>query len=603
MAFSTIPAMFLHVLAMKRPENKPAFLRKEGETYVGIGYDELLRRVELFAAGLYDLGIRKGDMVGIVAENRLEWVIADLAATGTGIVDVPVFPTLTAKQEQYIFHHCNARAIIVSNQFQLSKILKIRDELPDLRYIIVMNEEMQADGDTVLRFTDVEARGKKAFPNEQRHTWFIDQCQSVQPDDLLTVIYTSGTTGEPKGVMLTNKNITTNMHGALAYIPVEETDVILSYLPLCHSYERMAGYYSVFSSGATIAFAESIETVAENLREVHPTVMTSVPRLFERIRNKILAAVEKDKPVKQKIFHWAMNVGKEYYKTLQGGRMSTGLKIRHALADKLVFSAIREKMGGKLRFFASGGAALPLDLIEFFLSVGLPIIEGYGMTEAAPVIAVNSTIDICPGTVGKPLANVEVRIAQDGEILVRGENVMKGYLHDSAFTRETIDAEGWLHTGDIGKFTKGGYLKITDRKKNIFVSSGGKNIAPQPVEETLAQSRFIEQIMLIGDRREYCTALIVPNAEALQELAREANIPADSVEELVRRPEIIRAVQHDIDLLQRDFSKYEKVRKFALLPQPFSVESGEMTPTLKIKRHVVAKNYVDVIEKLYADER
>jgi long-chain acyl-CoA synthetase len=603
MAFSTIPEMFLQVLAMKRPADKPAFLRKEAGRYVGVSYDELLRRVELFAAGLHDLGIRKGDMAGIVAENRLEWILTDLATTCTGIVDVPVFPTLTARQEQYIFHHCNARVIIVSNQFQLSKILKIREELPELRHIVVMNEDVAVDGDFVLRFTDVEARGKKVFSDEQRRVWFGEQCRNIRPDDVLTVIYTSGTTGEPKGVMLTNRNITTNMHGALAYIPVKDTDVMLSYLPLCHSYERMAGYYSVFSQGATIAFAESIETVAENLREVHPTIMTSVPRLFERIRNKILATVEKDKPMKQKIFHWAMDVGKEYYKTLDGGRMSTGLKLRNALADKLVFSTIREKMGGKLRFFVSGGAALPLDIMEFFLSAGLPVIEGYGMTEASPVIAANSSSDICPGTVGKPLANVQVRIAADGEILARGENIMKGYLHDSDFTREAIDAEGWLHTGDIGKFTKGGYLKITDRKKNIFVSSGGKNIAPQPVEEALAQSRFIDQIMLIGDRREYCTALIVPNNEVLQDAAREAGIVAGSTEELLRHPGIIRVVQQDIDTLQRDFSKYEKVRRFALLPQPFSVESGEMTPTLKIKRHVVAKNYADVIEQLYADER
>ncbi len=577
-------------------------MRKVRGSYEAISYTDLLEKVEAFAAGLYKMGVVKGDVIGIVSENRLEWVVADMAIAGLGAVDVPVFPTLTAKQEEFIFHHCNARVIIVSNRFQFTKILKVRDSLPALKHIIIMNDDVDTDDSMVRRFSVVAEEGREHMSADQRRMWFARQCEDVQPSDLLTIIYTSGTTGEPKGVMLTHANLVANVQGASEAIKITPKDVILSYLPLCHSYERAAGYYTVFACGATIAFAESIETVVENLKEVHPTVMTSVPRLFERIRNRVLAEVEKETPSKQKIFRWAFDIGKEYYKTAQAGHVPTSLKLKNTLADKLVFGKIRERMGGRLRLFVSGGAALPLEVGEFFLSAGLKIIEGYGLTEASPCIAVNRVEDIQLGTVGRPLFNVQVRIADDGEILVRGDNVMKGYLNSDSATREVIDGEGWLHTGDIGILTKSGHLKITDRKKDILVSSGGKNIAPQPIENALSQSRYIDQMVLIGDRREYCTALLVPDFDAVRVYADEKGLLYSSNSDLAANSEVHREIQRDINRLQSDFSKYEKVRKFALLSEPFSVENGDMTPTLKVKRHIVERKYAGLIDALYAGD-
>lgn len=575
-------------------------MRKVGGKYEPIGYAELLERVEAFAAGLHKMGIAKGDVIGIVSENRLEWVISDMACAGIGAVDVPIFPTLTAKQEEYIFQHCGAQVIIVSNRFQLTKILKIRDQLPTLRHIVVMNDDIESSDPMVRPFAAVAEGGREHMSADQRRMWFARQCEEIQPSDLLTIIYTSGTTGEPKGVMLTHANLVANIKGASEAISITPRDVILSYLPLCHSYERAAGYYTVFACGATIAFADSIETVVENLKEVRPTVMTSVPRLFERIRNRILAAIEKEPASRQRIFRWALDIGKEYYKTAQEGAVPTGLKLKRLAADRLVFSKIRERMGGRMRLFVSGGAALPTDVGEFFLSVGLLIIEGYGLTEASPFIAVNRIDSIQLGTVGKPLFNVQVRIADDGEIVVRGDNIMKGYLNNPAATHEAIDTAGWLHTGDIGMFTKSGHLKITDRKKDIIVSSGGKNIAPQPIENALSQSQYIDQMVLIGDRREYCTALIVPDFDAVRTFAAMNGVAYRDNSDLANNDHIVREIQRDIDRLQSDFSKYEKVRKFALLSEPFSVENGDMTPTLKVKRHVVERKYADLINALYA---
>lgn len=597
MSYTTIPQMFAQIVENNKTRaDKPAFLRKVRGAYTPFTYSELAEWVTAFAAGLHSMGMSKGDMIGVVSENRIEWVVADFAAAGIGVIVVPVFPTLTANQEQYIFTHCGARMLLVSNKFQLAKILQIRDALPALQWIVVMNSDIPADDPMIISYSEVLQRGRAQAAREQ---WFAEQCHTVQPNDLLTIIYTSGTTGEPKGVMLSHKNIVANMKGGLEYIPIRSDDVLLSYLPLCHCFERLAGYYCVFVSGATIAFADSIETVAENLKEVRPTIMTSVPRLFERIRGKVLAAVEKKTPREQKIFHWAIEVGKEYHKRKLQGGIPAVLKLQYLLADRLALATVRERLGGRMRLFASGGAALPVEIGEFFLAVGLPILEGYGLTEASPVIAVNREQDLQLGTVGRPLRNVQVRLASDGEILAKGDSIMLGYFNNEEATREVLDEDGWLHTGDIGEFTPQGYLRITDRKKNIFISSGGKNIAPLPVEEALLQSRLIDQVMLIGENREYCTALIVPNREAVDVVLEQRNVELYPDEDAVQHKAVIDAIQQDIDYLLRDFSKYEKVRKFVILREPFSVENGTMTPTLKIKRHVVEQQYGTAIEQMY----
>lgn len=587
---ATIPAMFIEVCRRYEGNTqKGAYAKKVDRTWKLTTHDALREQVECFALGLLEHGIAPGERVGIVSENRIEWAIADFALASIGVIDVPVFPTLTAKQLAFIFENCEATCVIVSNTYQLNKLLSIWDTLPLLRTIVIMQPATTSGASTiaesqqiaaVVTFETVLAAGKSSGSMAERRMKFETMAVRIKPDDLLTLIYTSGTTGTPKGVMLTHNNMTSNIAGALAVIPMNDSDSLLSYLPMCHAYERMSGYYLAFYVGATSYMAESIESVAENLKEVRPTFMTSVPRLFERIRARVLAAVEKESAVKQKLFHWALRVGRRW----ADGERGIALSAQHALADKLVLSKIRARTGGRLRFFVSGGAALSFELGKFFQSIGIRILEGYGLTETSPVIAVNRVDEEELGTVGPPLPNVEVRIAADGEILARGPSVMLGYWHDEEATRATIDPDGWLHTGDIGLINERGRLKITDRKKHLFISSGGKNIAPSPIEARVAESALIDQVMLIGDARDYCTALIVPD-----EAAARTSI------------NMRLAIQADIDRLQHDFSKHERIRKFTILDEPFTVENGLMTPTLKVKRKAVEQRYKDVIDSMYLD--
>lgn len=594
---STIPAMFLETCARFADQtHKIVYGRKIGGEWVTLSHDQLRHDVECFALGLLQIGIVPGERIGIVSENRIEWAVADFAITSMGAIDVPIFPTLTPQQEAYIFQNCEASCIIVSNQMQLTKILKVWDELPTVREVIVMNDEA-VDHPKVRRFSDVIAIGAASASVEERRRKFEIMATAVQPDDLLTLIYTSGTTGHPKGVMLTHKNMMSNIAGALSVFDLNERDVLLSYLPMCHSYERMSGYYLAFYAGASTYIAESIETVAENMREIRPTVMTSVPRLFERIKLRVLRNVEKESPLKQKIFAWAVRNGERW---IDGDR-SILTSMQRKLADKLVFAKIRERTGGRLRFFISGGAALNVEVGRFFKVVGLKILEGYGLTETSPVLAVNRDGHEELGTVGDPLPNVEIRIAADGEIMARGPNIMRGYWNDEQSTAEAIEPDGWFHTGDIGEFNERGHLRITDRKKHLLVSSGGKNIAPQPIEALIAQSDLVDQVILIGDRREFCTALIVPEKEQATAWASQQGLTFASWEELVYSNELFQAVQKDINRLQRELAKYERVRRFKLLAQPFSVENGMMTPTLKIKRKAVEATYGELIEDMYAE--
>ncbi len=609
--FVTLPQMFVQVTNHYSASNtapdrgdssKYVYMRKVGKEYVGMNYDEFRTLTESFAAGLAKLGVQRGDKVGIVAENRIEWVISDFATLCMGAVNVPIFPTMTSAQESYIFNHCGAKVIIVSNKFQLNKLLKVRSEISTLEHIIVMNDDVETDAPNVIKLTDVVKNGAASIAPSERKIWFEREAATSLPEDVVTLIYTSGTTGNPKGVMLTNTNLVSNVEGAMDAINPGEKDTFLSFLPLCHAYERTAGYYTLFASHSTIAFAVSIETVADNMKEVRPTYMTAVPRLFERIQGRILTMVEKDTPAKQKVFHWAFDIGKRYVRTkLAGKTPSPFLAGQYALADKLVFGKIRERTGGRLKAFISGGAALPKELAEFFMAAGLLIQEGYGLTESSPVLTVTRASEPGIGTVGKPFFNVQVKIAEDGEILAKGPNIMKGYLHDEEATRAVINPEGWLHTGDIGVINERGNLVITDRKKNIFVSSGGKNIAPQPIENTLTPSRFIDQIVLIGDKREYCTALIVPDFEYLKEFAAMNGLLYPDLPSLLQSDALLKAIHAEIEALQVNFAKFEKVRKFTLLEKAFTVEDGEITPKLNVRRHVVEKKYADKIEKMYAE--
>ncbi|MCL4540411.1 MAG: long-chain fatty acid--CoA ligase [Bacteroidetes bacterium] len=595
--FNTLTEMFDRLCKKYAGSGRYVYMSKVGGNYVGITFDELYRRVALFAHGLHALGLKQGEKVAILSENRPEWPISDLACLALGLVDVPIFPTLTPKQVEYILDHGDVSTVIVSNAFQLNKVLRIKNSVKSLRRAIIMNQKEPNGDKFVLDFSEVYEAGKK--PHEKAPDQFAKWLAKAKPSDVATIIYTSGTTGEPKGVILTHGNFAANIKGALEHIEINDDDTLLSFLPISHSFERMAGYYTALTAGATVSYAESIETVAQNLMEVKPTIVTTVPRLFERIHTLILKNVESGSASKRRIFYWALSVGRKYFAARKRGGLDPILRAQYALADRLVLSKLKERTGGRIKFFVSGGAALARELGEFFESAGIMIIEGYGMTEASPVISANRIDDYKFGSVGKPLRNVQVKIAEDGEILTRGPHVMMGYYKNKAATEEAIDKEGWLHTGDIGHFDTDGFVVITDRKKHLFVNSGGKNIAPQPIENLLQQSKFVDQVVLIGDKRRFNTALIVPDFDNIEEYAKEQRIQYRTREDILSNEKVNEAVKKDINELQKDLAKYEQVRRFKLLASPFTIENGDLTPTLKVKRKIVEQKYADLIESMY----
>ncbi|MEX1274736.1 MAG: long-chain fatty acid--CoA ligase [Bacteroidota bacterium] len=595
--FSTIAEMFDAVMKRFAADRRPMLMHKVEKQYLPISFTEYRRNVERFALGLASFGIAKHDRVAIIAENRPEWIIADMAIVCLGAVGVPIYPTLTPKQIEFIFNDAGVKLAIVSNPFQLAKVTRIKSEVPSLRSTVMMNPKTEAGEAGVYGFSDVYRLGEEF---EKKHpAYFQESLASPKPEDLLTIIYTSGTTGNPKGVMLTHTNLVSNIKSAADTIPFNDKDTLLSFLPLCHSFERMAGYYTAMACGATVAYAESVETVRDNLLEIKPTIVTTVPRLFERIHSRVMKQVDSSPALRRKIFQWGLSVGKQYAQALRSGSVSPALKAQHVLADKLVYHKLKKRTGGRIRFFVSGGAALPQALGEFFEAMGIIIIEGYGLTETSPVLTANRLDDYKFGTVGKPIPGVEIKIAEDGEILAKGPNIMSGYYNNPAATAEAIDSHGWFHTGDIGTYDAQGHLMITDRKKHLFVSSGGKNIAPQPIESLFLTCKYIDQFVLIGDGRMFLTALIVPEFENLKEYAKNFGISFSLDSDLAQMAEIRKLYDQEIQSLQKDLPSFERVRRFELLPQALTVENGEITPTMKVKRKVVEQKYSTVIEKMY----
>lgn len=565
--------------------------------YTSISYSKFKEETDNFGFGLATLGLKRDDKVAIIAENRPEWVYSDMATLALGAVNVPLYPSLTSESIEYILNNSESKDVIVSNKFQLNKLLKIRDNCHHLKFIIIMNE---SDFDSSIKdlysFKQIQEKGIEK--KNESPSLLNESMKLVKEEDVCTIIYTSGTTGVPKGVVLTHKNIMSNVTSALESFPITKDDVFLSFLPLCHIFERMGGYYTAFASGGTICYAESIEKVATNLIEVKPTIMTSVPRLFERIYSRIIKNVESQPEKKQKIFFSAINIGTEYAKARRAGKISLPLKIKNKVASKLVFKKLIERTGGNIRFFISGGAALSRDLGEFFEAVGITIIEGYGLTESSPVITANRVDDYKFGSVGKPFPGVEVKIAPDGEILAKGPNIMRGYYKNKKETEETLK-DGWLHTGDIGVFDADGFLMITDRKKHLFKTTAGKYIAPTHIENTFLASKYIDQFIVIGDRRMFLSALIVPDFEAVKEYADSNKIPYADEKDLVKNDTIYKLLEDDMVKFQKKLANYERVRKFVLLDQPFTIDSGEITPSMKIKRKIVEENYNDLIEMMY----
>jgi long-chain acyl-CoA synthetase len=590
---TTIPRLFLHLTDTF--QKSALLLYKKGGRYLSLSTTEVRQEVERIALGLKDLGVNPGDKVVLLAENGPWWVMTDYAILGLGAVTVPIYTSLVPDQIKYIISDSDSKVVIVSDRKLWDKVAEIRGDLPGIKHFVSFEDRPAG---SILSLAELEAKGEKS--RQAVPSLFEDAARSVKPDDLASIIYTSGTTGLPKGVMLTHANFTSNVETLATIIPFSDRDTDLSFLPLSHVLERLVTF-AFMSRGVSMAYAESVETVAGNLLEVKPTIMVSVPRLFEKIYAKVMDNVLAGAGFKKKIFFWAMRVGKEYAKkTMQRQPVPGSLRRRRTIAHKLVFSKILEKTGGRVRFFVSGGAPLAKDIAEFFYTLGIVVLEGYGLTESSPVIAANTFDNLKFGTVGRPIPGVEVRIAPDGEILARGPNIMKGYYKKEEETREAL-AGGWLHTGDIGHLDEDGFLVITDRKKDLIVTSGGKNVAPQPIENLLKQNPYIANCVIVGGSRKFIAALIVPNFEKVRDFAQKSGIRYVNRRDLVQNEAIVRFLLQEVDQSTPGLAPYEKVKKIALLERDFEIGEGEITPTLKVKRNVIEQKYKDLIDSLYRE--
>ena len=590
----TLSQLFLNTIK-SYPKDDLLLSKKEGK-YVPISTEEFADRVKSFSLGLRDLGLEAGDKLIILSENRPEWVISDVANLCLGGITVPIYTSLIPEQIKYIIDDSDAKIVVVSDQSQWQKIETIKSELTKVTsYITCLSEAPEG----VLTFAQVLERGRKM--DKQNPGFFEKMALEVKPDAIASIIYTSGTTGPPKGVMLTHSNIFSNVKTCSSLLPFKDTDTVLSFLPLSHILERM-GMFVYLYNGMSIGFAESIDTLGENLLEVRPHIMVNVPRVLEKIYAKVIDSVQVSSSLKRKIFFWAVKVGRKYgRKKILNQPISKLLQFKRNLANKLVFSKVYAKTGGRVRFFLCGGAPLSKDIGEFFYAIGLTIIEGYGLTETSPVITANTFENLKFGTVGKPIPGVDVRIDEDGEILTKGPNVMNGYYKKEAASREVFEG-GWFHTGDIGHFDEEGFLVITDRKKDIIVTSGGKNVAPQPIEGILNLNAYISNALVIGDSRKFISALVVPNFEKLEEYAKQNNISFEDHSDLVKKEEIVRFIQEQVDRSVPNLASYEKVKKIALLDKEFEIEKGEITPTLKVKRNIVEEKYKGIIDAMYRED-
>ncbi len=579
--------------SVAREGDKTLYMSKRNDKYRSLSYNQVGEIVRNMALGLSSLGITKNDKVAILCPTQEEWAMADFAILTLGAVTTPIYPSLPSNQVEFILKNSDSKIVFVSDSEQLKKISEVKNNCPMLTHVVLISGVDNQSG-YVVTMDELQAKGRSSGKSAD---FLKDTMSKIKPNELATIIYTSGTTGLPKGVMLSHDNLISNCTAASKVCPINNNDVLLSFLPLAHVFERMAGHFLAVMMGAQIAYAENMESIPKNMGEINPTVMVAVPRLYEKMFDRIKDGLAHAPKIRRKLFGWALGVGKEAWETKKKG-------FAYTVANKLVFSKLHARLGGRIRIMVSGGAPLAKEIAELFGYMGVMILEGYGLTETSPLITVNRPEMIKFGTVGPVAERIEVKIASDGEILARGPNVMLGYYKNEAATKEVIDAEGWFHTGDIGHFDSEKRIVITDRKKNIIVTSGGKNVAPQPIEQALVTIPYIEQALVIGDNRNFISALIVPRLERLRDHAKENNIPYDGDEELLANKVIYdlvdKAIQDAQD--QAGFAKYERVRKFVFLPSAFSIESGTMTPSLKIKRNVVTMNFKTIIDTLYNRE-
>ena len=559
--------------------------------------EDFLSTTAALASALAELGVSRGDRVVLLSDNRPEWHMVDLAILDLGAVGVPFYPNLTPAQVAYQVDDSGATVAVAENAGQMEKFLETRGELPGLRHLV------QIDGpaaEGVLLLDDlVESHGGEGAVER-----FWERAREVDAEDLATIVYTSGTTGRPKGVMLSHRNFTSNVEAFIPRVPMTPDDLALEFLPLCHVFERTAGY-AYMSVGCRRAYCATA-VVGDVIAEVAPNLFASVPRLFEKIHATIMSKVETAPPVRKKLFHWAVDTGWKVARLrLEGKRPGPVLGLEHALADRLVLSKIRAALGGRVRCCVSGGAPLARSLNEFFHAVGIPIQEGYGLTETSPGIGIAGSApgENRPGAVGRALHNIDVKLAPDGELLVRGPSVFSGYWNNPEATAEVFDEEGFFHTGDIARIDEDGFIWITDRKKDLIVTAGGKNIAPQPIENELKKSPWIDNAVLIGDRRPYVVALLSPAMEELEAWAARHGMAGRPLSELLSGPEVQELFAEAVETVNRGLARFEQIKKFRVLPEPLTVESGHLTPTLKVKRRVVERDHAELIESLYRESR
>ena len=628
-ASTTVPHLLRNVVKNIHKEDHTFLIRKVGDNWEEVSYKTTLDNADAISAYFLEMGIEKGDRLGFIIENCVEYVYYDQALQQIGAINTSIYPTLSETEIEYILKDSGAKTLLVGSPFLLKKIVKIANNCPELLRIIPVFSDFEKITEKVslnagvISLIDVIAEGKQMLPNFQK--LIETKREEVLPSDLSSLIYTSGTTGTPKGVMLTHFNFVENVKVCLEQIPViDETETFLSFLPLSHVFERTATYHICCAKGCKIAFAQSLELLAKNMGEVKPTVMSCVPRLLEKIHDKAIKGGTAAGGTKAKIFLWALSIGQKYREVKEAGKTPNFfLSAKHSIAEKLVFSKIKEKTGGRLKFMISGGAALPKNVGEFFGNLGIKILEGFGLTETSPVMAVTEYHRQVYGTVGRIIPGIEVGIqdvetkqfisiqthhtfkedftCEEGEICVRGHCVMKGYWNKPQETSEVIDKDGWFHTGDVGRFFRGN-LQITDRIKNMLVNAYGKNIYPTPVENTYLKSPKIESVFLIGDKKEYVTAIITPGRETLQETFNLNDEFFNQPDTFIEDEQIINWIAEDVKKFSNELAKFERIKNFKVKRNPFTIEDGDITPTMKPKRKVIEKKYLDAIEEMYLAE-